>query len=479
MLPKDKVRESISEIQMDFNTEQINEERMMSVFKAMKLSESFSVFNDVKKYGYTFKQVLSLLISMVMMSCKTVNSSLPKLKEHGYTLGKDVYYRLKNNPTIGWRRLLWYISMKFIKLTESNNSEEDNKKPRYLIFDDTTIAKTGKKMEFIGKVYDHVVHRTVLGYKLLVMLYWDGKSSIPLDFSIHREKGQNESKPYGMTKKEQRRQFSKKRIKECESHKRIEELDTSKIYMMIKMLYAAVFHGLRIDYVLCDSWFSCEALIKSVIDCGTHLIGMYKFATTRFLYKGKMVTYKAINAMISKTHYCRTSKLYYKRAEVFYNGIPVTLFFSRMGLNGGWKVFITTDRNLSFKKLIEHYQVRWTIEVFFKEEKGLLNLGGCESNNFDAHIADATVSMITYILLSFRYRFEHYESKGELFRVMNANYLRMTLDKRLWELFIEVIRMMAVDLNIDPVDLLKIVMTNPKAEKYLNCCFETELENTG
>jgi hypothetical protein len=235
-----------------------------------------------------------------------------------------------------------------------------------------------------------------------------------------------------MTAKERRRQFSKKRIKESESCRRIEELDMSKIYMMIKMLYTAVFHGLCIDYVLCDSWFSCAALVKSVIDCGTRLIGMYKFATTKFLYKGKSVTYKAINSMISKTHYCRTLKLYYKRADVLYDGIPVTLFFSRIGLNGDWKVFITTDKNLTFKQLVEHYQVRWTIEVFFKEEKGLLNLGGCQSSDFDAHIADATVSMITYILLSFRYRFEHYESKGELFRAMNADCLRMTLDKRIW-----------------------------------------------
>jgi len=48
----------------------------------------------------------------------------------------------------------------------------------------------------------------------------------------------------------------------------------------------------------------------------------------------------------------------------------------------------TTDTNLSFKKLVEHYQVRWTIEVFIKEAKGLLNLGGCQSSNFDAQIAD-------------------------------------------------------------------------------------------
>ena len=478
MLPGDKVRESISEIQTDFNKEQLNEVKMMSVFKAMKLSDGFSVFNDVRKYGYTFKAVLSLLISMTVMSCRTVNPSLPKLKEHGYMSGKDVFYRLKNSPSIGWRRLLWHISMKFINLTESGNSEEDSRKPHYLIFDDTTIEKTGKKTEFTGKVYDRVVHKCVSGYKLPVMLYWDGKSSIPPDFSIHRERGHNESKPYGMTIKERRRQFSKKRLKECESRKRTEELDTGRIYMMIKMLYTAVFHGLRIDYVMCDSRFSCEAPVKSVIDCGTHPIGMYRFAATEFLYKGKMLTYKAINAMTGKTSYCRTSKLYYKRAGVLYDGIPVTLFFSRTGLNGDWKVLITTDRKLGFRKPVEHYQARWTVEVFFKEEKGLLNPGGCESCNFDAHIADATVSVITYIMLSFRYRFEHYESKGALFRVMNADCLRMTLDKRIWDLFVEVIRMIAEDLNVNPYDLFQRVMIDPRAQKYANYLIETEMKNT-
>jgi hypothetical protein len=87
-------------------------------------------------------------------------------------------------------------------------------------------------------------------------------------------------------------------------------------------------------------------------------------------------------------------------------------------------VFLTTDTGLTFIKLIEHYQVRWIIEVFNKEAKGLLNLGGCQSSNFDAQITDTSLSMIAYILLSFRFRYEHYESKGALYRAMNAETLR-------------------------------------------------------
>ncbi|MBP1637869.1 MAG: hypothetical protein H6Q18_658 [Bacteroidetes bacterium] len=123
--------------------------------------------------------------------------------------------------------------------------------------------------------------------KLLVGLYWDGKSSIPLDFAMFSEKGKREDKPYGMTKKDLSRQYNKKRMKDAEGVKRIKELDKSKIEIMLQLFYMAVFHSLVIDYVLCDSWFTCQSLIVAVRSQNVHLIGMYKFVTTKFKYQGK------------------------------------------------------------------------------------------------------------------------------------------------------------------------------------------------
>ena len=475
---RDKITKRVSEIQMDFNPENITISKMMRIFKSMKLSENLSSFDYLKEGGYSVKFVLSALIIMVVMGKKTVHASLPELREHGITAGKDVFYRLKNNSKICWRLILWHIAMRFIQITESNKLPDEEEKPRYLIFDDTTFEKTGKKIERIGKVYDHVDHRCVLGFKALIMLYWDGKSSIPLDFSLHSEQGNRETHPYGMSKKDLRKQFKKKRVKESETRSRIEELDYSKIWMMLKMFFSVAYRGLQIDYVLVDSWFTCDALIKAVIEHGVHLIGMYKLATTKFLYKGKDLNYKKINDRIVATDikYCRTLKLYYKRADVMYGDIPLTLFFSRKGTQGDWKVLLTTDTKLSFKKLIEHYQVRWSIEVYIKESKGLLNLGGCQSSDFDAQIADTTIVMITYILLSLRFRFEHYESKGELFRAMNAEYLRMTLDKRLWKFFMEIIVVVAEILEMDADDLLQRVFIKTEAEELINMFFENRLK---
>ena len=242
------------------------------------------------------------------------------------------------------------------------------------------------------------------------------------------------------------------------------------------MTNLAVYHCLRIDYVLVDSWFTCDALIKAVVRHGVHLIGMYKIAKTKFLYHGMILSYSEINNRIIKSIRCRFLGFYYKRADVMYGDIRLTLFFSRKGKRGDWKVFLTTDTTLNFIKLVEHYQVRWTVEIFNKEAKGLLNLGGCQSSNFDAQIADTTISMIAYILLSFRFRYEHYESKGALYRSMNAECLRMTLDRRLWGLFLETIRIVARILDIDPDDLLKRVLTNSDAEMILGKYIESSLK---
>jgi Transposase DDE domain. len=469
----DKGIKRIEEIQADFNPKELSIEKILTGFKALKLTESFSEFNRMKLRGYSFKTVLALLVWMVVLPEKTVSSSIKTLHDSGMNMGKDVFYRLKNKGSICWRRILWYIATKFIKLTEENDTSKE-RKPRYLIFDDTTVEKSGKKMEYLGRVWDHVKQRSVLGFKILVAMYWDGKQSIPIDFSVHNEKGKNESRPYGMSKSDKRKQYSKKRINESEGSSRIKELDTSKIEMMLRMLYSAIYRCLSIDYVLVDSWFNCDALIKTVRSEGIHLIGMYKIAKTKFMYHGMALTYSEINNRISKSKRCCSFNLFYKRADVIYDGTRLTLFFTRQGRRGKWKVILTTDTELNFIKTIEHYQVRWTIEVFNKEAKSLLNLGGCQSSDFDAQIADTTVSMIAYILLSFRYRYDRYESMGALYRSMNAEWLRMTLDKRLWELFLEIVSIVAAVFDIDSDDLLEKILTNHDAENLMAVFLENK-----
>jgi hypothetical protein len=194
---------------------------------------------------------------------------------------------------------------------------------------------------------------------------------------------------------------------------------------------------------------------------------MYKFAKTRFEYRGKSLTHAQINNMLGKPKRCRSLGYQYKQAKVLYQGVEICLFFSRRGNRDKWKVLLTTDTRLMFKKLIEHYQVRWVVEVFNRESKQLLNLGGCQSSNFDGQVAETTISMIAYLLLTLRFRYDNYESKGALYRSMNADVLRETLDRRLWGLFVELICTVSEVLELDANDLIEIMLTNPKAEAMI------------
>jgi hypothetical protein len=248
------------------------------------------------------------------------------------------------------------------------------------------------------------------------------------------------------------------------------------------MFKRAISLGFVVDYLLVDSWFTCEALIDAVLGvkkCTVHLIGMYKIVKTKFLYQGKKLTYNQIRNILGKPKRCRKLKLYYLEAEVDYNGKLIKLFFSKKGVNGKWKVLVCTNTRLTFVEMIEIYQIRWTIEVFFKESKQLLGLGRCQSNDFDAQIADATITMVQHILLTMRYRIENYESMQGLFSEITEAAIQQRLNRRLWGLFIEILNIIeSISDGIDEDELIKRIFNDETArEKIALLLNGTEKQN--
>ena len=108
---------------------------------------------------------------------------------------KDTYYRALTNQKMDWRNLLLLFVKRYLSFDRDFTGPKDDYK--CLIFDDTDIAKRGKKIEGVSKVFDHVDHRFIFGFKLLVAGYWNGSVFIPVDFSFHRENKDNKGKKYG------------------------------------------------------------------------------------------------------------------------------------------------------------------------------------------------------------------------------------------------------------------------------------------
>ncbi|MCD6090474.1 MAG: transposase, partial [Bacteroidales bacterium] len=361
-----------------------------------------------------------------------------------FSCGKDVFYRLLNDSLIPWRKISYKLSMQLIGKTSSKSNDIENKSPRCLIVDDSDLPKTGRRTELIGKVFSHVTHQSILAFKGLFMGYHDGKSFFALDFSLHGERGKNKKKPYGLSNKQLKERFFKFRYKNSVSYQRKEEYFTTKIQSMIKMIRTAIANGLRFDYVLVDSWFTCFELVKFIKTrrIGVHLLGMAKMGKTRYLFNGKKLTAKEIVDYQRKAKKIKRSKQlasYYSEVLVNFNEIPVKLFFSKTSRKGKWHLLLTTDLKLNFEQAYKIYSIRWSIEVFFKEAKQYLGLGKSQSQDFDAQIATTTICMLQYNLLAVAKRFTDYESLGELFRNTKAETIQLTVAERIWQIIIDVL----------------------------------------
>jgi len=431
--------------------------KLIDIFNFSSLLKNFSHF---KKQGFNFEYVLSVLLSLPFAGIANINL----LSEKAISGKKDVFYRLKSKHTIYWRLILGLFVIKFI--TTVNKRASGNGYTKCLILDDSLLEKSGKRIEKTSMVWDHVSNRSVLGFKLNLMGYWDGFSFIPIDFSLHREKGQNKKKPFGLLRRHLKNQFKKHRKKGTASCERLKEVDLSKIETGIQMFKRAVKRSLDIDYLLIDSWYTCNGFIEAVRQVkgqAIHLIGMNKIANSKFIFKDKSYTFSQIRNLLGKPKRNRKTGYQYLHAVALLNGQEVKLFFSRKGKRGKWKTFLSTDTKLSFIKMLEIYAIRWSIEVFFKESKQLLFLGKDQSTDFDSQIASATLTMMQYILISVKYRFDNYESKGALFKQAKVEVFRERLSARLWGLVLEVLQLI-IELfdEVDENELIEKMFSDEK-----------------
>ena len=118
---------------------------------------------------------------------------------------------------------------------------------------------------------------------------------------------------------------------------------------------------------------------------------------------------------------------------------PLRLFFVQYGRNTKWNILLTTDKSLSFVKVFEYYQIRWNQEVMYRESKQYLGLGKCQSTDFDAQIADCTLALATYTILTLYRRFGEYETIGELFRSMQTDLMALTLWQRILPIMAQIL----------------------------------------
>ena len=172
-----------------------------------------------KEEGFSAVDILTLLLMLPLMFLKNVHQLYKSEYGKKAAMQKDTLYRFKNNEWFSWRSLLYRVAKTFKKLVNPENKPHSG--VSVFIVDDTTDQRTGYKIENISYVFDHVLRKTVYGFKILVLSFFDGISNIPLDFTVHTETK--------LGRKKAKAQYKKEVDPKSPGGKRRKETKTSKI----------------------------------------------------------------------------------------------------------------------------------------------------------------------------------------------------------------------------------------------------------
>ena len=467
---KDKT--NFSEFSGIFKNNQISDKLVdtFDLFKTKRLSKEFT---EIKSKGIKLEDTFLILLLLPFLGISSVYAIYKSNFQEITKSGKDIFYDFKNNSLINWRKIIYIYVKIFIKKVAKKGEIVKNA-VKCLIIDDSTLEKTGEKIEHVSYVHDHTTSSWVLGFKILTLGFWDGKSFLGVDFTLQKENVKSEKKRFKkILKRIKKLGFKKKRDSKSAGKKRELELTNSKIDNALSMIKRAVKNGIIPEYVLSDSWFISEKYIKTIrsIKKGViHVLGMVRQDKRKYLLNGKYYTAKALIAKYKcMVKISRKLRMQYYPIYCEYKGVKIKLFLVKQGfgVSGKWKLILSTDTNISFIKAIKTYNIRWTIEVFFKEQKQYFNLGKSQSNDFDAQIADASISFIQNIMLSLMLRFSDYETKGALFKESQQGLITQTIAVRIWEFVLELLKEILEILDVNINDLISKIINQEKTEEKI------------
>ena len=94
-------------------------------------------------------------------------------------------------------------------------------------------------------------------------------------------------------------------------------------------------------------------------------------------------------------------------------------------------MILTTDLSLRYRQAFELYQIRWNIEILWKDCKKYLELGKYQGRDLDGQIADCTIVFIIHQILTLEKRFSYYETIGEVFKGAQEEACILTLWERI------------------------------------------------
>ena len=375
-------------------------------FSRFHVSSALKASNAYKKKGIQVTEIFQYLFLLIFSNRSMYMSLLTGRNTPDFA--KDTVYRFMKMVQINWIRFTTILSSRIIRDAILPLDSED--RANVLIIDDSMFERNrSKKVELLTKIYDHVKHKYLLGFRMLTLGWSDGCTFLPVNSILLSSENK------------------KNRINEAiEVDKRSNGYKRRKLSMekgthaMLTLLETAKKAAIPAQYVLFDSWFSSPSTIHAVNKIGYDVIGMVKKTPKMFFhYQNEDMSLISIYNK-NKKRRGKSKYLLSVMVDVVKDNeiIPAKVVYVRnRNKRKEYLCLICTDVDLDENEIIRIYGKRWDIEVFFKVCKSYLNLSKeCNSLSYDAMTAHTAVVFTRYMMLSIESReSKDTRSLGELF----------------------------------------------------------------
>lgn len=418
MIPQNNINEkTLPEINIKFINaiRELNVSALLKQSNICKNSRSRNGDGGKRRTAFEIFQFLLMLVFEGTNLFRFLGS-----KKQDIACAKSTYYRFLSNCHYNWRRFLLLLSGKAAAYFSTLTRPE---RVKCFVLDDSVIPRAkSKKVELLSFVYDHVIHKTVRGFNLLLLGWTDGYSFLPVAFNMLASA--NEEKRINPVNGsiDRRTNGAKARKDAC----------MKKPEAAIALLHTALEAGIEASCVLMDTWFTNEPFIHAVLGEGLDVIGMVKDNKQQYRYKGKLLGLKDLirYMQIDPAHNIFGSVVVYTKKY----GIAVKLVFVRnRNKKDEYIVLLSTDCSLSASEIVRRYGNRWPIECCFKACKSLLKLGKeFHGVSYDLTVSSTALVFTRFILLEWMRR-KHNDDKtiAELFFVCCEDIQDMELSTAL------------------------------------------------
>lgn len=423
------------------NTQNENTQNQFSyAIRELQLGKLLRKANITKSCGIPAYEVFQFLLLLVFQGKNLFRFLNSKHKDQA--VSKNTYYRFLNDSSYNWKKFLLFLAASvtaaFDKLTRPE-------RVKVLILDDSIIKRNrSKAVELLARVYDHVEHKFQKGFSLLALGWSDGYSFIPIAFNMLSSA--NKSNRY--------QEITDGIDHRTNGYKNRMESMMSKPDAAVLLIKRALNAGIQADYVLMDTWFTTEPMIKAILQEGLDVIGMVKQLKQRYNYCGKAYTLPQLRKFVC---FDGSRNIFGSLVVTTKTGIPVKLVFVRnRNKKSECLYLLSTDCSLSDAEIVRIYGNRWSIECFFKACKSFMKLGTeFQSRSFDATVSHTTIVFTRYIILEWIRRNQNDQrTYGELFYMFCDDIQDMDLTNAIQSLMALFINITA-DIPAEITNLIK------------------------